>query len=340
MLISIRYNFRNPPAWRRSSAALYNRILDQIAWADAAGFDRVTFPEHHFLEEGFLPSVMPVCAAVAARTKRMLIGTEILLLPLHHPVRMAEDAAIVDILSNGRLELTVAAGYREEEYAGFGMALKQRAGRMEECLQILRKCWTEDEFSFDGHYYQLKSVRVFPKPVQPRGPRIILGGSSPEVARRAAQFADGMQPMNPAMWDVYYDELERLGRPVPRKTPPPRRPPFLHVSDDPERDWRLLRPHALFEVAQYREWGMQGAASYGDLAPSDEALRATHAIWTPEQTRDYLLAQQAEYPDSTFSFAPLLAGADPEMAQQSLELMARHVLPALKAAQAGERPPR
>lgn len=338
MLISIRYNFRNPAAWRRPANELYNRLLDQIAWADGAGFDRVTFPEHHFLDEAFLPSVMPVCAAVAARTKRMLIGTEILLLPLHHPVRMAEDAAIVDIISNGRLELTVAAGYREEEYAGLGMALSQRAGRMEECLQILRWCWTEDEFSFDGRYYQLKNVRVMPKPVQRGGPRLILGGSSPEVARRAARLADGMQPMNPAMWDVYYEELERLGRPVERRKPPPRRPPFLHVSDDPERDWSRLRPHALFEVAQYREWGMAGAASYGDLEPTDESLRATHAIWTPEQTRDYLLVQQVEFPQSTFSFAPLLAGADPEMAQQSLELMAKHVLPALKAAQAASSP--
>jgi alkanesulfonate monooxygenase SsuD/methylene tetrahydromethanopterin reductase-like flavin-dependent oxidoreductase (luciferase family) len=335
MLISVRYNFRNPPAWARPPAVLYNRILDQIQWADGAGFDRVTFPEHHFLEEGFLPAVMPVCAAVAARTRQMIIGTEILLLPLHHPVRMAEDAAITDIISNGRLELTVAAGYREAEYAGLGMKLRERAGRMEECLQILRLCWAGETFSFDGRYYQLQDVRVSPVPVQRPGPRVILGGSSPEVARRAARLADGMQPMNPAMWDVYYDELERLGRPAERKAPPPRRPAFLHVSEDPERDWALLRSHALFEVQQYREWGMTGAASYGDLEPSDEALRAVHAIWTPEQARDYLLAQQAEFPDSAFSFAPLLAGEDPELAQTSLELIARHVFPALHAARGG-----
>ena len=90
MLMSIRYNFRNPQPWARDSGYLYNRILDQIEWADQVGFDRITFAEHHFLDEGFLPAWMPMMAAVAARTRRVLLGAEILLLPLHHPVRLAE----------------------------------------------------------------------------------------------------------------------------------------------------------------------------------------------------------------------------------------------------------
>src|SRR5262249_5634036 len=137
---------------------------------------------------------------------------------------------------------------------------------------------------------------------------------------------------NPAMWDAYYDELARLGRPVEHKPIPPRRPTFLHVSEDPEGDWPALRPHALYELEQYQHWGMTGAASYGDMKASEETLRAVHAVWTPEQARDYLLEQQATYPDSIFSFAPILAGMDPEMAQRSLELIAERVLPALHAA--------
>lgn len=330
MLVSIRYNFRNPAAWARPSSWLYRHALDQIAWADTAGFDRVTFPEHHFLEEGFLPSLMPICAAVAARTRNMVIGTEILLLPLHHPVRLAEDAAIVDIISEGRLELTVAAGYRKEEYAGMGLRLGERVGRMEECLQILRKCWTEDRFSFAGKYYRLRDVSVFPKPVQARGPRLILGGSSPSVAVRAARYADGMQPMDPTLWDIYHAELERLGRPLPRQPVPQRRPPFLHVCEDPERDWEILRPHAQYEVSQYAAWGMAGAATYGDLGSDDHLLRQSHAVWTPEEALSYLRSQQAEFPGSTFSFAPILAGMDPDMAQASLELIASRILPVLK----------
>ncbi|MBV9840982.1 MAG: LLM class flavin-dependent oxidoreductase [Sphingomonadaceae bacterium] len=332
--MSIRYNFRNPREWRRSSAALYNRILDQIAWADEAGFDRVTFAEHHFLEEGFLPSLMPICAAVAARTKRMLIDTEILLLPLHHPVRIAEDAAIVDIISNGRLTLSVAGGYREEEYAALGMKLSERAGRMEECLQILRNCWTKDCFSFDGRYYRLRDVRMFPKPVQPGGPRLVLGGGTMAVARRAARFADDMAPMDPAMWDVYYDELERLGRPAARVPHPTAPPALMHVTETPERDWEAIRPHAIFEVNQYSAWGLTNASSYGDLQPSEDTLRAIHKVWSVNEALEILLARQAEFQDSVFSFAPLLAGMDPELAQRSLGLIAARILPELKAARA------
>jgi alkanesulfonate monooxygenase SsuD/methylene tetrahydromethanopterin reductase-like flavin-dependent oxidoreductase (luciferase family) len=334
MLVSIRYNFRNPKSWSRSSAYLYNRILDQIAWADEVGFHRVTLAEHHFLEEGFLPALMPVAAAIAARTRRILISTEIFLLPLHHPVRVAEDAAVVDIISAGRLELAVGAGYRAAEYAGFGLRLKERGGRMEECLHILRKCWTEEEFSFEGRYYRLENVRMYPKPVQKPGPRIILGGRTAEVARRAARLADGFQPQDASLWDVYYAELERLGRPQARSPLLSHRPAFVHVSHDPKAAWEILRPHAIYEVEQYRSWGMLPTSSRSDLGTSDESLLKSHWICTPDEAAQTLLQLQTECPAGTFSFAPLLAGMDPELAQSSLALMAEHVLPVLRGAQA------
>jgi len=330
VLISIRYNFRNPAPWTRPSAYLYKRVLDQIEWADRIGFDRVALAEHHFLDEGFLPGLMVAASAIAARTRRVLIDSEILLAPLHHPVRLAEDAALVDIISNGRLTLSVAGGYREEEYAALGMKLSERAGRMEECLQIIRKCWTEEEFSWDGKYYQLKNVRMTPKPVQPGGPKLILGGGAEAVARRAARFADGFQPMSPTLWEAYFDELEKLGRPPARRTAPSRAPTFVHVTHTPERDWELVRPHALYEIQQYQAWGLTSPA-FQAAATSEEALRELHAVWTPDQARQIILRQQREWPDSIFSFAPILAGMDPEMAQSSLELLAEHVLPELHA---------
>lgn len=332
MLISIRYNFRNPPEWARPSDDLYNRVLDQIEWADQAGFDRVALAEHHFLDEAFLPSLLPVAAAIAGRTKQMLIGTEIFLLTLHHPVRVAEDAAIVDIISRGRFALSVGAGYREEEFAGMGMERRQRVGRMEEGLQILRKCWTEEEFSFDGKYYQLNNVRMMPKPVQPGGPQLILGAGSVPAAKRAARLADDMMPTDFSLWDVFYDECEKLGRPRERKPYPDDQPAFVHVTEDPDRDWEIIRPHAVYEVKQYEAWGMFNASTYGDLQMSDETLRAIHAVWTPEQMLERVLSWQRNFPHCIFSFAPILAGMDPVMAESSLELIAHKVLPALHAA--------
>ncbi len=334
MLMSIRYAFRNPARWRRPPHQLYNRILDQIEWAEQVGFDRVALAEHHVSDDNFLPSLLPIATAIAARTKRMLIGTEIFLLPLHHPVRLAEDVAVLDIVSGGRFEWGVAAGYREAEYGAMGMKLSQRPGRMEEGIEIIRKCWTEEAFSYDGKYYQLHDVRMTPKPITPGGPKLILGAASPAAARRAARLGDDMLPTDPALWDVYHEEREKLGRPVPRRTFPAWHPNSLHVTEDPERDWEILREHARFDMAQYAKWGLTGVSSFGDMALTDETLRMASTVWTPEQMLEHCLAWQRDFPHWTFCFYPLWPGMDPEMAQSSLELIAGKVLPELHKARA------
>ncbi len=101
------YDFRNPSQWHRSPDQLYAETLDQIAWADSHGFDDVWLSEHHFIEDCYLPSILPVAAAVAARTKWIPIALGVLLMPFHNPVRLAEDTAVVDLISGGRLELGI-----------------------------------------------------------------------------------------------------------------------------------------------------------------------------------------------------------------------------------------
>lgn len=332
MQISIRYNFRNPPQWARPSDQFYNRLLDQIEWADRAGFDRVALAEHHFCDDGFLSSLLPMAAAIAARTTRMRIGFEISLLPLYNPVRYAEDATLVDIISGGRLEIGVAAGYRHAEYEGLGMKLSERPGRMEEGLEILRKCWTEEEFSFEGKYFQLKNVRLMPRPVTPGGPKIIVGAGSRPAALRAARLGDDMNPMDNALWDVYYTERERLGRPVERLDHPDRSPLFVHVTEHPERDWEIIRPHVAYELEQYGAWGLTGASSFGSMQPTEETLRGLATVLTPDAFREMVLQWQRDYPHAIMGFYTLMAGMDPEMAQSSLELIAERVLPDLRAA--------
>ena len=122
------YDFRNPSAWRQDPPKLYRKILDQIVRGEELGWDDAWVSEHHFVDDDYLPSVLTMLAAIAARTSRMRIGTGILLLPLHDPIRVAEDAAVVDVLSGGRLELGFGAGYRVEELAAWGVAAEERAG--------------------------------------------------------------------------------------------------------------------------------------------------------------------------------------------------------------------
>src|ERR1700747_3357660 len=133
------YDFRNPPQWRQSPDRLYREILDQIAWGENQGFDDVWLSEHHFIEDGYLPSILPVAAAIAARTKKIRIASGVLLMPFHNPVRLAEDIAVVDVLSGGRLELGVGVGFKREEFAGFGVPFKERGTRTNEALAIIRR---------------------------------------------------------------------------------------------------------------------------------------------------------------------------------------------------------
>lgn len=330
MYFSCRYSFINPPQFRKDAAELYSRTLDQIAWIDQAGFDRVAFSEHHFTEYGQLPSLLTAAAAAAARTKRIRIGTNTLVLPFHHPVRVAEDAAIVDIISNGRLDLAVAGGYRESEFAGFGMKLSERPGRMEEGVEIIKKCWEEDTFDFNGRYYQLKGVRMSPKPIQKPRPSIILGASSEPAARRAARIGDDMFPTHDVLWDVYYDECARIGRQVERKSWPKWRPAFLHVSEDPDRDWMKIAPYARYETDRLSGGGLAKGTAYGDYDKSDDKLREVFKVVTPDEAIKLLKGIQAEAPEFVFELYPILPGMDIDLAESSLELFASKVMTAMR----------
>ena len=133
------YDFRNPPEWRQASDRLYSETLDQIAWGESHGFDDVWLSEHHFIEDGYLPSILPVAAAIAARTKRIRIASGVLLMPFHNPVRLAEDIAVVDVISGGRFELGVGVGFKHEEFDGFGVPFKERGARTNQSLEIIRR---------------------------------------------------------------------------------------------------------------------------------------------------------------------------------------------------------
>ena len=186
MKFGVLYDFRNPRRWAVPPAELYRRTLDQIASLEDLGYDSVWLTEHHFVEDGYLPSIFTMAGAIAVRTKRLTIGANTILLPLHHPVEVAESAAVVDVLSGGRFVLGVALGYRGVEFRGYGVPLEQRGSRMEEGLDILRRCWNEAAFSYDGKHYTLRDVDVQPKPLQRPGVPVWVGARGPKAIDRAA----------------------------------------------------------------------------------------------------------------------------------------------------------
>ncbi|MGE5596867.1 MAG: LLM class flavin-dependent oxidoreductase [Hyphomicrobiales bacterium] len=337
MRFGIQYDLRNPAISGRSFEQLYGEFLEQVEWADQHGFDFVSLPEHHFVDDGYLPSPFVVASAIAARTRHMRIVLNLVLLPMRHPVQVAEDAAIVDIISGGRLDLTVGAGYRQAEYDGLGISMRQRGGRMEEGVEIIKRCWTEDEFDFDGRYWKLRNVRVTPKPVQKPRPKITMGGASPASARRAARIADGYNPINPKFLAVYREELNQLGKPADFELPDPNGPcapaNLLHVSNDPAAAWKIIGPHALHVVNSYAEFaGGQRYSPYATAQDPDELLgKGTHAVLTPAET--IALGKQLEAHDpanATLRFSPLVGGLPAQLGQECLELVVREVMPAFR----------
>src|SRR3954454_14140712 len=179
------YSFRNPPQWRSSYEQVYDEHVRHIVEMEEAGFDTIWLTEHHFSEDGYLPQLATMTAALAMVTKKVTIGHSIVEMPLHHPVAMAEQIAIADILSHGRVRMGVGLGrmnfdwrdsFRHEGMV-FGASLdgEERARMFEEQVEILKRCWADEPFSYKGEFYDFPEIDVTPKPVQKGGPEIWFG---------------------------------------------------------------------------------------------------------------------------------------------------------------------
>ncbi len=177
------------PGDPRTDTQLYAQALELAEQAEQGGLDSVWVSEHHFVDDGYLPSLLPLSAAIAARTRNVRIGTGLLLAPLHDPLRLAEDAAVTDLISGGRLTLGVGLGWREEEFAGLGVPLAQRVPRLVASLDTMRRAWRGDLVA--GGQGR-PAVPVRPRPAQPGGPPLWIGAMSEPAIRRAGRLADGL----------------------------------------------------------------------------------------------------------------------------------------------------
>ena len=191
------HDFRCPAGSDITMSQVYSETFEQIEHAEHVSLDLCWFTEHHFIDDGYLPNFVPVAAAAASRTSRMRFSTDICLLPFRHPVRLAEDLAILDNISNGRMELGAGMGYATHEFQGFGIPISRRVSLTEETLQVLRLAWSGEAFNFQGKRYRFSDLRVTPDPVQEGGPPLWLAATSPAGARRAAAFGTHLLPQGP-----------------------------------------------------------------------------------------------------------------------------------------------
>jgi alkanesulfonate monooxygenase SsuD/methylene tetrahydromethanopterin reductase-like flavin-dependent oxidoreductase (luciferase family) len=329
MRFAMRYDMRAPD-FGAAPVELYAASLEQVSWADRVGFDTVYLAEHHGAEDGYCPAPMVQAAAMAAVSSRIRIHLSALLAVLHDPVRLAEDLAVLDLLSAGRIDVTLGLGYRPHEYRMFGVDQRRRVPILEATIRLLQQAWTGEPFEHRG-----EQVVVRPRPVQQPGPPLYIGGSAEASAYRAARLGDGYLPALDGLWEIYAAECARLGRPAgPR--PPSKGPLFLHVTSDPERDWAVVAPHVLYTARSNAEWARErgvGATPY-PAATSVEELRAhdRFQVLTPDECVDHFLAAPA---DTELVLQPLMGGLPPEHGWSSLELFESAVLPRLVAAGRG-----
>ena len=325
MPISIlRFDLRAPDSSSARADALYAAALDMARYADEHGFDSVTVSEHHGTDDGFLPSPLVLAAALAGRTQRIRIGISALLAPLYDPLRLAEDLAVLDLASGGRVATTLGLGYRPEEYAAFGVDFDARGRLLDECIETLLTAWRGEPFAWRG-----RTVRVTPRPFTQPHPLLLVGGLSRAAARRAARFGLPFQPASndAAMIALYRSECARLGVANPLVLPPGSGE-MIWVSRDPERSWRALGPHLLHDATSYAGWqpASQPASVVHSRATTVEALRAEgiYRVLTPDEC---VARARAQGPFAPFVLFPLCGGTPPDLAWEGLRLYAEEVLP-------------
>jgi len=329
--LGVWYDFRNPPKWRLPWPQLYRETLDQAARAEELGFDSVWLSEHHFTSEGYLPCLPAALGTLAARTSRVRLGTAVLLAPLHHPLRLAEDLAVVDQLCGGRLDVGVAPGYKPGEFATLGVPKGERGARTDETIEILQLAWRGEPFSYAGRHFRFDDVVVTPPPAQQPGPPIWVGGSSMAAARRAARWGAGFMPDSGAGPDVY--DAYRTQLPAGAGAARVATNRVLFAAGSKDKAWELCGEHLLYQFNMYRRWFSDAGdddAHGAELTDPGVLSREHYFVGTPDDILAAILdsEQRLGYEELVFWARP--PGMSAEDSTASLELIARHVLPALR----------
>lgn len=325
----IRFDMRAPGLDPVEANRLYGAALEMSVWAEDKGFDLVVLSEHHGTDDGYLPSPLVMAAAIAGATTRIPLNVAALLVCLHDPLRLAEDIAVLDQLSNGRVSIVAGLGYRPVEYEMFDRDWTRRGKLLDECLEALVEAWTGEEFTYEG-----RTVRVTPRPLQQPHPMVMIGGSGPRAAKRAARFGFGFFPpiADDELVATYHAECERLGTtPGMVAAPHPDQPATLFVAEDPDRAWSELGPYLLHDAITYHSWQTADIrSSVNSHAGTVDELRAEnlYRIVTPDEAIE--LAGRLG-PSGGLTHHPLCGGVPPELAWASLELYADKVLPRIKA---------
>ena len=326
--VGVSYDFRNPPDSGVSDQHLYAEILEQVKWLDDIGADLVWFTEHHFVEDGYLPSWVPVAGAMAAVTNHVCFGTDICLMPFNHPVRLAEDLAVLDNISNGRVELGLGMGYAPHEFRGFGFPASRRVSLMNEGIEVLQRCFTGEKFSYTGKRYHFEDIKITPGYVQPGGPPLWIAAMSEAGARRAAHYDTNFLPqgLRKRSFDPWVDSLNKSGRRTADKRVGIIR--SILVTDDKSADWPVVRAAEKYRMELYNRFFKESGEGFGE---SGEPVPQTWIVGDVNHCVDELKAFIHEFGITDIVTMAVPPGLRADQMGDSLERLFTQVVPRLKA---------
>jgi probable F420-dependent oxidoreductase len=329
-------SFRNSSRKESSYSELYRRHVDLCVEAEELGFDTIWLTEHHFVDDGYSPTMMPLAAAIAARTKKIRIGTFVLLMPLHDPVHVAEDAVTVDALSNGRFDLGLGQGYVPREFAGFNVPREQRSRRLREGVEIVRRLFTEEHVTYEGQCYTVRDATLYPRPTQQPHPPIWIGARSRSATERAARNGYYLAGTGAHQVQIYRDALAAAGRnPADFNTAQLR---FGFVAAKREKAWDECEFALHHLLSRYGEWlaeanDVAGDENFRNVPPVGELRKANDAGMIGEGfmigTPDDAIAQieQMEGHATHLALGLALPGIEPKKIRASMKLFAEKVIP-------------
>jgi alkanesulfonate monooxygenase SsuD/methylene tetrahydromethanopterin reductase-like flavin-dependent oxidoreductase (luciferase family) len=315
--LGLMFSFRNPATTRRPFPEVYREELRLVRDAETLGYDTVWLTEHHFADDGYSPSILPIAAAIAATTERIRIGLNLLLLPLHNPIRVAEDIATLDVISDGRIDVGLGQGYAPHEFDGYGIPLSERRSRFVEGIEILQGLWTSDRFDHDGPHHHIRGANLTPKPVQQPHPPLWIGATAEAGVRRAGRLGANLLGLASTRLQRAYEEALRDGGHDPDRSKVLQLH-WAHVAPTDDEAWAQAAPSFHHVLSVYAGWANASAdADKGGprtVVPQVEELRSSERL---------MFTPQFGSPDT------VAAGLRASMAQVRTTHLALGVLPAL-----------
>jgi alkanesulfonate monooxygenase SsuD/methylene tetrahydromethanopterin reductase-like flavin-dependent oxidoreductase (luciferase family) len=342
MQIVFTSGIRNLPSRPLPLSELYRDHMEEAVLAEELGFDNVWASEHHFSPDQWNPSPFVFLAAVAARTSRIRLGTYVLLLPLRNPVQVAEDAAVLDNISAGRLDLPVGVGSAAGEFEAFGIPVNERLGRTFEALRIIERCFAGEEFDHQGKYFAFPHVRMTTTPIQRPGPPIWVACMGPQSVRWTARRGYHMAAGAGRGHDLYLQLLREFGHQTATRQVASV-PIRLHLAETREQAWDECEVglHQVLHFYRSRTNPEAGSCAAGPLPvlPPVGEFRQVPGIGhggtpfivgTPDGTMRMLEA----YRDRGLTHLSLnfhQPGQDTGSVRRSMRLFAKELMPMIKA---------